>query len=86
MIRQIIQMLLVMIVGNSNRPVNDLRKKPTREDHLKTANCIFKKYRFILNAIFFLSIFILFVWVCFTFVGASGVESGSYYNHMVDVI
>lgn len=75
-----------MLVGNTNGPVNDLRKKPTREDHLKNINGIIYKYRFILNAIFFLGIFILFVWICFTYVGVSGVESGSYYNHILDVI
>lgn len=86
MIRQLIQMLIIMIVGNSNGPVNDLRKKPTREDHLKTLNCIIQRYYYVFVGLFLLGVFIAFICVCFAFVGASGVESGSYYNHMVDVI
>ncbi|MBR5796095.1 MAG: hypothetical protein IKY26_08100 [Erysipelotrichaceae bacterium] len=86
MILQLLQVLFVSLFGTNNRPVNDLRKKPTREDHLKTINCIIERYWYIFVALFLIAVFIVFFWACFTFVGASGVESGNYYNHLTDVI
>lgn len=86
MILQLLQALFVSLFGINNRPVHDLRKKPTREDHLRTLNCVLQKYSYIFIAIFLIAIFIVFTWACFTFVGASGVESGNYYNHLSDVI
>ncbi len=83
---QFIQILIILLVGTSNGPVHDLRKKPTKEDHLRTLNCIFQRYQYIFLAIFFLIILITFVWVCFSFVGASAVESGTVYNHMGDFV
>ena len=84
---QVIQMLILLIVGTKTaQPVNDLHKKPTREDHLKKWNCIFQKYYYLFIALFLLGIFIVFVAVCIAFVGASGVESGVYYNHLQEVI
>lgn len=72
---QIIQMLIVLLIGNNNGPVNDLRKKPTREDYLKTWNCIFQKYFYLWIGLFMAGVFIVFVAVCIVSVGASGVES-----------
>ena len=86
MIRQILQMLIILLIGTNNGPVNDLRKKPTREDHLKSMNCIFQKYFYLWIALFMTGVFIVFVLVCVTFVGASGVESGAYYYHLDKVI
>ena len=84
MIRQIIQMLIVLLIGNG--PVNDLRKKPTREDHLKTWNCIFQKYFYLWIGLFMAGVFIVFVAVCIVSVGASRVESGAYYYHLDKMI
>ncbi len=87
MIRAFIQMLIVLLVGTKNvQPVHDLRKKPTREDHLKTINCTVKKYKYIFLALFFIAILVAFVWVCFAVVGTSAVESGAVYNHMDKII
>lgn len=88
MILKIIQMLIILLVGtkNNNAPVYDLRKKPTREDHLKNLNCIFQKYYYIFIIVFLIAIFLVFLGVCFTVVGASGVESGNYYYHLKNVV
>lgn len=87
MIRQIIQMLIILLVGtkSANQPVHDLRKKPTKEDYLKTLDCTLQRYRWIFLALFFLVILITFMWVCFAVVGAS-VESGNYYYHLQRVV
>ena len=87
MIRKLVQMFIVLLVGTkTTQPVHDLRKKPTREDHLKNLNHIFQKYFYIWIGLFMLGIFIVFVAVCVAYVGASGVESGTYYNHLHQVI
>ena len=86
MILQLLQLLLVSLFGtNNNGPVNDLRKKPTKEDHLLNLNGMIGRYSHILLALFLIAVFIVFFWVCFTYVN-SGVESGVYYNHISDVI
>lgn len=87
MILKLLQVLLVSLFGINNQgPVHDLRKKPTKEDHLRNLNCVLHRYSSIFIAIFLIAIFIVFLWTCFAFVGASGVESGNYYNHLADVI
>ena len=54
---QLIQMLIVLLVGaRTVQPVHDLRKKPTREDHLKKLNCTLKKYSYIFLGLFFTTI------------------------------
>ena len=83
---QFIQMLIVLLVGTkTNQPIHDLRKKPTREDHLIKLNGIYQKYFYLFVGLFLLAIFIVFLVACFTFVGAS-VESGNYYYHLQEVI
>lgn len=85
--RSLIQTLIILLVGaRTVQPVHDLRKKPTKEDHLRTINCTLKRYSYIFIALFLLAVLIIFFWACFSFVGASGVESGNYYNHISDVI
>ena len=85
MILQLLQLLLVSLFGTRG-PVNDLHKKPTKQDRLRNLNSILGRYSYIFMALFLIAVFIVFLWCCITFVGASGVESGNYYNHMTDVI
>ena len=86
MIIKLIQMLIILVSIKTNCPVHDLRKKPTRKDHLKNIECILRKYSHIFIALFLLAIFIVFTLACFSYVGASGVESGNYYYHLKEAI
>ena len=86
LIRIIIQILIISLFGAGKGPTHDLRKKPTKEDHMRTLNCFIQRYFYIFVAIFIMLLFITFVCVCFASVGASGVESGNYYNHIQEVI
>lgn len=87
MILQILQILLVSLFGiNNHEPVHDLRKKPTREDHLKKLNCTLKKYSYIFLGLFFLGLFIVVVIVAIISIGPSTVDSGLVYNHMDKII
>ena len=84
---QFIQMLIVLLVGaRTVQPVHDLRKKPTREDHLKKLNCTLKKYSYIFLGLFFLGLFIVVVIVAIISIGPSAVDSGLVYNHMDKII
>ena len=83
---QFIQMLILLIVGTKTvQPVNDLHKKPTKEDHLKTINCFILRYWGICAGLFLLAIFIVFVIFCYSYAG-TGIESGHYYYHLKEVI
>lgn len=86
MIRQVIQMLIVMLVGTRTvKPVHDLRKKPTREELIKRIDCFVKKYYGFCIAIFLLTLLII-VLIVALFCGVSAVESGNYYYHLKAVI
>lgn len=80
-------MILISLFGfNNNGQVNDLRKKPTREDYKKEFNLwIGRNFNFIaLAAIIFLLIF--FVGFCFWVGGFSATDSGMYYNRFDKVV
>lgn len=81
-----ILILLTALGYKDQGPVNDLRKKPTREDYIKNIDCFVKQYPGFCLAIFFTIILIVFISVCFAVVGASAVESGTVYNHLGDFI
>lgn len=89
MIAEIIQMLLVLLLGTNNGPVNDLRKRPTHEDNKRTIRNYlkgyFQRYGWIIFILLVVLGLILFALLCFTFVGA-GTESGVYYYGMEEVI
>lgn len=87
MIWEFIQMLLITIFGFDNKPKYDLHKKPSWKSQLvvKLNNWI-QKYFFVIAFIAIIICLIVFIIVCFTVVGASGVESGNYYNHIKDVV
>lgn len=63
-----------------------LQKKPTREDYRKEINYFITRNFGIIAIIAIIFLLVVFVMVCFTVVGASGVESGNYYNHFQEVI
>ena len=65
---------------------HDLRKKPTREDHLRDFNCWIERNFYIIALAAIVFLLITFVIVCFAVVGVSAVESGNYYNHFAEVI
>ena len=90
MIRQLIQMLIVLLFGVNNGPKHDLRKKPTIDDNKKRVRNYlknyFNRYKWIFISIGIVLAFIVFVLVCFIMIGTSAVESGNMYNHFQDVI
>ena len=70
--------LLWVLLAGTPAPVNDLRKKPTRE----TSNMQFYAW---INKNFYiiaLAALILFVIICFMIVGGSATESGTLYNQL----
>ena len=81
-----LKLLLSNLIVETPTAKNDLRKKPTKEDRLKSVNCwIQRNFPIIaLAAIVFLLIF--FVGFCFVLYGVSTVESGNYYYHLKEVI
>lgn len=89
MIRQLIQMLLVLLFGMNNGPKHDLRKKPTMEDNKRRVKTYLKnyfmRYGWIFITLLIILGLILFAFICFKFVGAS-VESGNYYYHLKGVV
>jgi hypothetical protein len=65
-----------------NNPVR-LEKKITLEERIEAwANA----HAFLLLSIAIVTLFFLFVWLCFALVGISAVDSGVTYNHLQDVI
>jgi len=84
---QFIQMLIVLLVGaRTVQPVHDLRKKPTREDHIRTIDCFVKRYYGFCIAVFLLAMFIVLVVVAVLSIGPSAVDSGLVYNHMDKIV
>lgn len=87
MILQILQILLVSLFGiNNHEPVHDLRKKPTREDHIRKIDCFVKRYYGFCIAVMLIAMFIVLVVVAVMSVGPSAVDSGLVYNHMDKII
>lgn len=82
MIKELIQMLLISLGFNKN-PKYDLHKPKTFPEKV---NKWIQKYFFVIAFIAIIICLIVFIIVCFTVVGASGVESGNYYNHIKDVV
>lgn len=72
-------MLLGLFGFNSNEPVNDLRRKPTREDHYKKLD-LWVSMNFYIVCLALLGLFIIF---CFLFCGVSAVESGVMRNFLI---
>jgi len=84
MIIEIIQTIL-LFEANSNRPANDLRKKPVKED-IQIADILLSNVKPALIILLIIAAFIAFVLIMMALVGASGVESGTYYNHFDEVV
>ena len=83
MIFRLLAMLLISL-GFSNKtpaPKYDLRK----HEEKSPMKVFVTRYFDIILIITIIIALIVFVWVCFTFVGVS-VESGNMYNHLMDVI
>lgn len=74
--------LLILLLGNRNNDYDILSRKPLKEDYYREFNYWIQRnfYTIALAAIIFL--LIMFVIVCFSIVGVSAVESGTYYNHL----
>lgn len=70
----------ILLVGNSNNPVNDLRRKPTREDYLRTLNCWVERNFYIICLAAILFLLLIFCILCFLIVGVSATESGAMRN------
>ena len=87
MIFQLISLFLISLgFGNKTpTPKYDLRK-PEKKSLMQTLNSFVTRYFGIIAVIAIIIALIVFVWACFTFVGASSLESGNVYNHMQDVI
>ena len=86
MILQLIQILLVSLIGTKNNgPVHDLRKKQTPVDFKGAMGEWFQMNLGIICIIVFIVGIISLVAFCFLVIG-TGVESGIWYNHMSEVI
>ena len=77
--------LSVLLFGTKG-PVYDLRKKPTKEDHIRNINCWIQRNFGIIAFATIIVLLAIFVIVCYMVVGVSAVESGTYHNHFMDVI
>ena len=88
MILRLLAILLISLgFGNkSQTPKYDLRKPKAKESSVKVLNEYIIRYWGIISIIIVIFALIVFAWACFTFVGASAVESGNVYNHLGDVI
>ena len=78
--------LFVLLFGAKNAPVYDLHKKPTREDFRRNFNCWVQRNFGIIAFATIIVLLLVFVLVCYMLVGVSAVESGTYHNHLMDVI
>ncbi len=70
--------LIYLIFGTNNAPVHDLRKKPTKEDNLRSFNCWVQRNFYILCFIVLLACVV--VLVALTLQGFCAVESGTMRN------
>lgn len=77
--------ILFLLTGNSNEK-DILRKKPTKEDHIRTIECWIERHFTVLCFIAIVLVLIAFMFVCFTVCGVSATESGVQYNHFQEVI
>ena len=84
MIIELIQTIL-LFEANSNRPVNDLRRKPVKED-IQIADILLSNVKPALIILLIIAAFIAFVLIMMAVVGTSSVESGNYYYHLNEVI
>ena len=81
----ILSLLWILIVGTP-QPKHSLYKQPTREDFSRDLNYWIQRNFYIIALAAILILLILFVIVCFWWVGVSTLESGNYYNHLGGVI
>jgi len=84
MIIELIQTIL-LFEANSNRPVNDLRRKPVKED-MEIMDVVLANVKPALIILLIVAAFILFVVFMMAVVGTSSVESGNYYYHLHEVV
>lgn len=73
--------LFFLLFGNSNGPVNDLRKKPTHEDNLRSFNCWVQRYFYVLCFMVLAVCVVGFLAICIMN-GISMVESGTMRNFL----
>jgi hypothetical protein len=57
-----------------------LEKQPTKEDYFKSFECWIQRHFTILCFIMIVFLLVFFIWLCFTIVGVSAVESGGMRN------
>ena len=81
----ILLFLLTILGFETNKPVHDLRKTPTKEDSLKKFNEWVERNIYIIIFLVLLIVMISFITICFLYAG-SMTESGTVYNHLGDVI
>lgn len=82
-----ISLIYLLIFGNTtNKPVYDLRKKPTREDHYRDFNLWIQRNFYFICLATILVCLVVFIISCYLLVGVSAVESGTVYNHMEDLV
>lgn len=79
-------LVLLGLLFGTKGPVYDLRKKPTKEDYIRNFNCWVQRNFGIIVFLTMIALLVIFVIVCYMFVGVSAVESGNVYNHFMDVI
>ena len=77
---RVILLNLLTLFGFINSPVNDLHKKPTREDYKKELNYWIQRNFYIICLAAISIALIIFVGVCFFVCGISAVESGAMRN------
>ncbi len=79
-------LVLLTILGRSNRPKVDLHRKPTFEDRVdEVRDWVNLNFSFIALAVV-IGVLVFFVWFCFFMVGLSATESGMLYNNFDKVI
>ena len=82
MISRILFLLNYLLLGNTPGKAR-LNKQLSLSEKI---NMWIEKNFYIISLAAILILLFVFIWVCFTFIGGSAVESGSVYNHFNDVI
>lgn len=77
--------LINLLVGTPTAKT-DLRKKPTKEDRIRTLNCWVQRNFYIIALATMIILLVVFIFVCFAIVGVSATESGVQYNQFNNII
>ena len=72
---------LSLLLGETDTaPKNSLKRKPTREDQMKSLNSWIGKYFYIICLAILIAVFVTFILTCFYACGLSATESGMMRN------